>query len=246
MSNKVTVVLLGHKAKAGKDTIAGFVEPLGFRRAAFADKLKHTVMDLYHFNNEQMFGDLKEDPDSRYPNLIDKEYFEPGDADYPNPELNSIAKFDNYLKSSPTLAVDIKSLRIPNPDYVPYFTPRRILQIFGQQQRSINPDIWAAYVFNSTVTRMVEEGYRRIVVTDFRFKNEAKVAERWAQQDQENRVLHTVKVFRPGVLAGSGANDISEIDLDDYEFQHTIINDGTLEELEEKAIRFFKELIITK
>jgi len=124
MSDKIVVVLLGHKAKAGKDTIAEFVEDLGFKRAAFADKLKHTVMDLYHFNNEQMFGETKEQQDERYPNLIDKEFFYPGEEDYPNPELNTLAKFDSYLKSSPTLSVDVQSLKIPNPDYKSFFTPR--------------------------------------------------------------------------------------------------------------------------
>jgi len=220
MNDKVTVVLLGHKARAGKDTTAEFVEELGFKRAAFADKLKHTVMDLYNFSNAQMFGDEKEIQDERYPNLIDAEVT----MNYNNGE---------YITAS-------------NPDYLPHFTPRRILQLFGQQQRSLNPDIWAAYVFNSTLTRMMEEGCNKVGDTDFRFKNEAVVAARWAEQDPENRSLYVVKVHRPGVFAGSGANDISEIDLDDYEFQHTILNDGSLEDLKNKALHFFNEVVLQR
>lgn len=35
---------LGHRAQAGKDTVAGFLEPLGFHRVAFADALRDLAL----------------------------------------------------------------------------------------------------------------------------------------------------------------------------------------------------------
>ena len=60
------VLMLGHKSLVGKDTAANFLREIGYRRFAFADKLKSTVADLYNFTNEQMHGEEKDILDKRY------------------------------------------------------------------------------------------------------------------------------------------------------------------------------------
>lgn len=63
----IQVLLLGHRKRAGKDTLARFlVERHGFIRLAYADKLKDVVCDLFRFNDEQREGSLKEVVDPRY------------------------------------------------------------------------------------------------------------------------------------------------------------------------------------
>lgn len=71
---KKTVILLGHKKRVGKDTIANKLKTgLNFVPLSFAAKLKTVVQDLYNFTDEQMHGDAKEVPDERYLNLIEPE-----------------------------------------------------------------------------------------------------------------------------------------------------------------------------
>lgn len=67
MFNQV-VIMLGHQAGVGKDTLGEhLIQSEGFQRLAFADKLKNVVADLYGFTNEQMYTDQgKNTVDERY------------------------------------------------------------------------------------------------------------------------------------------------------------------------------------
>lgn len=59
--------MLGHQARVGKDTLANELEAKdGFKRIAFADKLKEVCMDLYNLSYDQMYGDLKNEVDTRF------------------------------------------------------------------------------------------------------------------------------------------------------------------------------------
>lgn len=63
----VKIILLGHKARVGKDTLGSYlVENKGFKRYGFADKLKNVVADLYGFSNDQVHSNLKDVVDERY------------------------------------------------------------------------------------------------------------------------------------------------------------------------------------
>ena len=208
------VILLGHKARVGKDTSAGFLESFGYIRYAFADKLKATVSDLYDFTEEQMYGEDKDLEDTRFLNNID------------NPLI-----FDEIYVGQDGSVQRSRARR--NPDYRSFLTPRRILQRFGQDQRLIYPDIWAQYVFNE----IEKSDHNVFVITDFRFKNEYTVARRWADLSFNNQ-LFTVKINRPGVSLHTGSNDISENDLNDFdEWDYIIENDSTLEDLAIEVIK---------
>ena len=106
---------------------------------------------------------------------------------------------------------DIEDLRYENTiddpisnSYKPCFTPRRILQRFGQDQRRIDPDIWARYIFNaidievSNTTHDLFKEHYLYVITDFRFKNEYDVAKLWSKKDSGvHKTLYVVKIDRP-------------------------------------------------
>lgn len=67
MMTKPKVILLGHQAHVGKDTLGEFlVKQDNFVRFGFADKLKDVVADLYGFTEEHMYGTLKNVVDERY------------------------------------------------------------------------------------------------------------------------------------------------------------------------------------
>jgi hypothetical protein len=222
----VTVLMLGHKAQTGKDTFFSVAKDYGFVRAAFADKLKLTVMDLYNFSHDQMFGESKDIEDTRYTNTVDKEMI----LDEANWDPMEV---DLALSNG----VEMHEMMIPNPDYKPFFTPRRILQIFGQQQRLLFPDIWAAYVFNTTIPSLVKEGHDRIVITDFRFRNEAKIAKDW-QNNNVNNKLRLIKINRD-IEVKSGAGDISEHDLDEFTGWNYIVNNLTTLDTYKESVKYF-------
>jgi hypothetical protein len=223
MSNKL-VLLLGHKAQSGKDTFYNFVKDSGFHRAAFADHLKEVVQDLYQFSNEQMYGDLKDVEDKRYPNTVDQKLIL-------KPEWEAQGEFINNAYDN---GVTQKDTHMVNPEYKAFFTPRRILQIFGQQQRLLYPDIWADYVFNVTVPKLLSEGTDRIIVTDFRFRNEAAVAKRFAQKD--NIAVKFIKIVRPSLTTKD--SDQSENDLNDFpNWDLYLNNDSTLERYKKSVLQ---------
>jgi len=226
--NKSLVLMLGHKSMSGKDHFFSLSKSeFGFQRLAFADRLKSVVADLYNFSHDQMHGNLKDVMDERYPN-------------YKDPKTLIEWEEDDY---GPMVGLEGYSKEVPNPDYKPLLTPRRILQIFGQDQRSLFADIWASYVFNVEIPRLQALGHNKFIVTDFRFKNEASVALKWANKHSDSFDLKFVKINRPSVTAKTAAGDISENDLNDFQSWHHIIeNDSTLEVYESRVIEFLKTL----
>lgn len=119
-------------------------------------------------------------------------------------------------------------------------TPRQILQKFGQDQRSIWPEIWAAQVFHTIDDILKSKNDQSnvnkytFVITDFRFRNEYIVADKWVRQNLPGfwKNVIPVKIVR-NIEAKSGKDDISEHDLDNFEaWKYYIFNNGTIEELE--------------
>jgi hypothetical protein len=215
------VLMLGYKSLSGKDTFYSFAKELGFERVAFADKLKSSVADLYNLTWEQVHGGDKDLEDTRYKNFIDKEEL-PVEIDLVTG--NKMIMWE------------------PNPEFKEFLTPRRILQIYGQQQRSLYKDIWASYVFNVKIPELMKEGHRKFIVTDFRFSNEAKVAEDWNTKNESK--LFFIKIDRPQVTAKSNPSDISENDLNNFDKWSFILeNNGTLEEYNEKVLNLINTLV---
>lgn len=236
----IVVVMLGHKSLAGKDTVFGFAEELGFKRVAFADKLKTTCMDLFNLSHDQVFGEGKDIMDERYPNTRDDKIINmlQSEAIERGLELLDRVGLTTNSKGEPEDLYEVE-----NPDYKPFLTPRRILQLFGQDQRSLFPNIWASYIFTTAIPELVAQGEKKIIVTDFRFPNEAVAAAQWANQSTNNH-LHMYKIHRPGVVAKTGSNDISETALDDFQdWTGTILNDGDLGTLKSRSVKVLSGII---
>jgi hypothetical protein len=94
---------------------------------------------------------------------------------------------------------------------------RRLLQDLGVSARKVfNEDFWIQAALSDM------HPSERIVVTDVRFTNEANYIERFEGQ--------LWRVVRPGVEAVN--SHISETELNGFTSDHTIVNGGTLEDLE--------------
>lgn len=100
-------------------------------------------------------------------------------------------------------------------------TGRRLLQDVGVAAREVfGEDIW----LDATLGDLDPDD--RVVVTDVRFRNEAS-----AISDAGGII---VRITRPGV--GPANDHVSEVDLDDWGFDATITNDGTIADLRRKIL----------
>lgn len=110
-------------------------------------------------------------------------------------------------------------------------TPRKILQLLGTEggRDVIHPNIWV----NATLGDLTEND--RIIITDARFPNEVIGIKK--------KKGIVVKIIRPSVVSTS--THPSETSLNNYtDWDYVIVNDGTLEQLEEKVERMLRHFNI--
>jgi hypothetical protein len=102
-----------------------------------------------------------------------------------------------------------------------YWTPREILQAYGQFFRTINYNFWVDYLF-----RVVEEKeYKNILVTDLRHINEVDAV--------VDRGGYHIRVERDDKDTVHNEQHISETALDNgHRVDFTVVNNFTLEHLE--------------
>ena len=103
-----------------------------------------------------------------------------------------------------------------------------------------------AYYPAHTLKEIRESEETLFGITDFRFQSETSL---FSSKDDIN--LITIRIIRTnpdgslytGDLSPEALADISENDLNDYQTTYTIMNDGTLEDLEKKVIELTDQLL---
>jgi len=111
-------------------------------------------------------------------------------------------------------------------------TPRWALQSMGTEwgRNLINEDVWSI----ACLSRIENSGTEDWVITDTRFVNEADLIR------EKGGII--IKVVRPGANTGEFENHSSEQQVDLIKPDHTIINDGTIKELEAQVQRLVEKL----
>jgi len=105
-----------------------------------------------------------------------------------------------------------------------FWTPREIMQNYGQFFRTINYDFWVDHLFNV----IEEKEYNNVIITDLRHINEVDAV--------VDRGGFHVRVEREEEEATHNKQHISETALDDgHRIDFTVNNHWTLKELEEAA-----------
>ena len=115
-----------------------------------------------------------------------------------------------------------------------YWTPRQIMQEYGQFFRTIEHDFWVRKLFEN----IEETGYDGVIVTDIRHKNEIDAI-------VERDGFH-IRIERPDFDNKlSNTQHVSETALDngDYVTHYNIRNDGSLEDLFSKAQSVVNDII---
>jgi len=109
---------------------------------------------------------------------------------------------------------------------------RRLLQVIGTNagREIIGDDVWVDIASEKALDAL-EEGFG-VVLTDVRFTNEVDFVRELGGC--------IVRITRPGVGPVNG--HISETALDGIVPDHTIVNDGTVEELQAKLVAFAASL----
>lgn len=196
-----TIILLSGWKRSGKDTAAAYLQ------------------ENYNFNKLALADALKEFVCSKY--NMDMNYFSDKSKDEWLPMKPAHLSADDfsqlvYKYVSKELAYDPSDERGKEE----YFTPRTLAILEGALMRAINPHHWT-----DAVARKIErENYSTVVISDWRFANECyRLRELFGSSS-----IITVRVNR--------FNDVStdnetERQLDNFAFDHTINNTGTIENL---------------
>lgn len=183
------LVLISGRARAGKDTTGIYLKKYfkGAKLMAYSDPLKKDLMSNLGLTYQQLYGDLKEVPDIRYPK--------------------------------------------PNGDG--YWTPRQMMQAYGQFMRSLDTNYWV----NKLFAEIEKKCYNEVIITDGRQSNEVDAV--------SSRGGYHIRITRPGDNAITGKDHETEVALDkeDYVTHYKIDNNGTLQDLYLKLDYVIKDIM---
>lgn len=104
-----------------------------------------------------------------------------------------------------------------------------LLKFIGQGLKDIyEPDVWAASIEFKINDLLAEDDSSNIIISDLRFTEEWDIIKRYG--------FVTVRVNRKDRPIDRDPNHVSEVCLDNKEFDYVIENDGDLEDLKKKAL----------
>lgn len=200
-------IIISGKARRGKDTFAAILKEelesdseVYFPLLAFAGIIKDKLKDDFRFSNEQLYGRLKEVPDTRYPKL----------------QFN-----------------DIDSL-IQNISPIMYWTPRELMQNYGEFFRHIKPTFWV----DKLLYYCNDNNITHAIITDARFPNEIDTIKK------EYKVTH-IRMTRSNADIITNSHHNSEIALDNYtDVDYIVENEGTIEDLRTWAKKIKEEITL--
>lgn len=157
--------LLG-RARHGKDTVGTFLrDKYGYKPLAFAKPLKDFARGLFNFTDEQLYGNDRDVIDKRALNpdfwrelLVNRD-----DCDY-----QVIMLFNGLNVPSYMILQQLDSVLDYLESNKEKFSARIALQHLGTEfGRALHPNVWT----NAAMQEAAK--YRKVVITDCRFVNEA-------------------------------------------------------------------------
>ncbi len=118
-----------------------------------------------------------------------------------------------------------------NDPMSPLGKQRTLQQWWGTEyRRKVDPHYW----LNKVKTRIAEEKPEIALVTDVRFNNEFLFCKEYGAM---------IKVHRPGLELSDHISETALANYKDEGWDAVVVNDGTLEQLKEKAVSVFDEIM---
>jgi len=207
------LILLSGKGRVGKDTFAVMLaEELqkqtgqAYVMMSYAHELKVKIQKDFDLSYEQLFGAEKEVYDKRYPKARSPLPFCVGNRD------------------------DDKGLEVFEERK--HWTPREIMQNYGEFFRTIDYDFWVKSLFNI----IEEKNYKNVIITDGRHINEVDAV--------VDRSGYHIRVERENKDSVHNEQHISEIALDKgHRVDFKVLNNGTIDDLKNSVEDVVKFLI---
>jgi hypothetical protein len=205
------VVALSGEAMVGKDSFAAPLVKDGWVRLSFAENLKK--MCMWTFNLSEYFVDTQEGKKE----LLD-----------PQPELNqqTLNKIISWmLRTHEIESVNMDQWKIPKK----FSTAREVLQYIGTDVCRAIIDSYHVDVVRKRIERLTD---KNIVITDARFPNEREML-------KKDFGAALIRIKRPGFTPDVPTGHASETSMgSDNGYDAIVLNDGSLENLFEKAKRY--------
>jgi hypothetical protein len=227
------IIGLSGQARVGKDTFADYlVKHYRFVKVGLADPMKRFCKDVFDFSDEQLYGDQRDAPDSRYPRPQQPvRVITVDSADDKIPRSGNVLYPD--IGREPT---DAEIEASPKRDQ--HLTPRYALQTLGTEWgRDCYDNVWIEYgirvakeLLEGYSTYSVQEGLKPVekdvgriggvVFSDLRFRNEFDTVKK-AQGKM-------IRIYRPGYGGDVGisghASEAEQKTIMDQEFDSIVVN----------------------
>lgn len=203
------VLALHALPRAGKDTLARLLaQHHGYQHLAFADKLYAEVCQAYGVEKDLMQS-----------------------TDWKTRPQSSLALWNCGNEAFRSLMID-QGFKVSEP-----LTARQVLQHWGTSyRRASNPRYWVDALL-AEMTKLLAHGHTRFVISDSRPLpepdpfNEPESLYAWALC--RTIQFDLLEILRPG---SQHTGHVTDNRFPDHLIDHTITNDGTPEELLEKAL----------
>lgn len=224
------IVAISGWKRSGKDTCANhLVSEFGFKRVAFADRLKDMVAEEYGIPRsdcddpalkEKPILNLQVDPRDAFSRVI---------AETMVGEFRSVTgqrpSGYSYVDGSFYGLVECteNGLTAQKGDSIPvrvYWNPRALCIFKGSGNRAVRSDYWV----KTAVEQMQLDPDGRYVISDIRFRSEADQLIQFAGKEN-------VRILRLDRFDTCESTDASERDLDTYEFDKVLSNRASEREL---------------
>jgi hypothetical protein len=118
---------------------------------------------------------------------------------------------------------------------VTHWTPREIMQNYGQFYRTIDYGFWVKYLFGV----IKQNDYKNVIITDIRYPNEAQPI-----VDSDGYVIKITRGNKAEIHNQYHSSEISMAKYDKIDF--IVGNNDTLDELKHNAVDVVKQIIISE
>lgn len=205
------VILISGWKGSGKDSVADYLmNNHNFIKFTFAKTLKNYTSKLYNIPLRKFYNR----------NLKEKPLLK-----FP------VKSNDKFTDSIHKLLLKEFSNDLENQD-LKYWTPRALIILEGSIKRSVDSNFWVKKVMKEMEGDGLYYKPELCVISDCRYKSEVK-----AFKEKFGKDLITIRINRFNTI---NTNDPSERDLDNYNFDYVLNNNGSLEDLYKKIDEIFR------